>query len=270
MTPRRTATGGYSPPKRRHVTSRRYRLASCSGDREGLAWTNRRRRAVKATAQSRAGLRRRDAKSEPGLDRVVKIVALAFVGVLFAAFVGGCLYTWATAPSPAETASTEAPVSNPAPGNSPVSPIAPAGQTKAVLDSFVDAMIEWQYSFEPIYDDITTGTLALEQFGVRTEAARARLHTSLAAMKAAIPADIDPALGDILNELVGPLPTRRPGIDDLAAAAKASDRAASGVALDKWGAGLERRAACHRTIYSGGSAVSDASRTSGVGSVAAG
>lgn len=180
-------------------------------------------------------------ESEPGLDRVVKIVALAFVGVLFAAFVGGCLYTWATAPSPAETASTEAPVSNPAPGNSPVSQSLPAGQTKAVLDSFVDAMIEWQYSFEPIYDDIYDETLALEQFGVRTEAARARLHTSLAAMKAAIPADIDPALGDILNELVGAFTDKTTGIDDLAAAAKASDRAASGVALDKWGAGLERQ-----------------------------
>ena len=125
----------------------------------------------------------------------------------------------------------------PAPGNNPVSQSLPAGQTKAVLDSFVDAMIEWQYSFEPIYDDIYDETLALERFGDRTEAARARLHTSLAAMKAAIPADIDPALGDILNELVGAFTDKTTGIDDLADAAKASDRAASGVALDKWGPG---------------------------------
>ena len=84
-------------------------------------------------------------------------------------------------------------------------------------------------------------SLALEQFGDRTEAARAKLHTSLAAMKAAIPADIDPALGDILNELVGAFTDQTTGIDDLADAWKASDRAAGGVALDRWGAGLERR-----------------------------
>ena len=71
-------------------------------------------------------------------------------------------------------------------------------------------------------------SLALEQFGYSTEAARAKLHTSLAAMKAAIPADIDPALGDILNELVGAFTDQTTRIDDLAHAWKASDRAAGG------------------------------------------
>ena len=51
--------------------------------------------------------------SDKTLVRVLKVVVVAYVVLLIGAGVGGCLYVWATVPSPTQTAGTPAPVSNP-------------------------------------------------------------------------------------------------------------------------------------------------------------
>ena len=51
--------------------------------------------------------------SDKTLVRVLKVVVVAYVVLLIGAGVGGCLYVWATVPTPTQTAGTPAPVSNP-------------------------------------------------------------------------------------------------------------------------------------------------------------
>jgi len=50
--------------------------------------------------------------SDKTLVRVLKVVVVAYVVLLIGAGVGGCLYVWATVPTPTQTAGTPAPVSN--------------------------------------------------------------------------------------------------------------------------------------------------------------
>lgn len=102
-------------------------------------------------------------------------------------------------------------------------------------------MIAWNNAATPVAADMNDPALSVEHFGERTKSDRAKMRTSLAAMDAAIATAIDPALGDVLHEIVGSYTDKMTGIDDLAVAAKTSDYAAFEAALRQWQNGIDRQ-----------------------------
>jgi len=109
------------------------------------------------------------------------------------------------------------------------------GLERKTLSGFNAAVLAWNKAATPVAADINDPTLDVEHFGERTAKDRAKMTTSLAAMRAAIAVGADGALVAAVREMIGSYEWKMSAIDGVIAAVQLSDQGAMEAALSLWG-----------------------------------
>ena len=105
------------------------------------------------------------------------------------------------------------------------------------------ALLQWNTAAATVMADMNDPALDVTNFGNRTVDGRDNMRASLESMKASLSSRIDPALRQVLSEIVGSYDDKMTAIDDLAVAAQTSDYVAFDGALALWQRGIDRQKA---------------------------